>query len=78
LPKNIHKIGKQHTVTIERDNRNIPAIIWEDLQKTKVVSKTAEMVDLSVKLWCILTAPYVFKAVQDVVLSIFVLKISLY
>jgi len=71
LPKNRHVIGKSHTVTIERDNSNTRHHLGRFTRRTKVVSKNIEMVDISLKLWCALNTPHIFKTFQDIALSIF-------
>ncbi len=43
LPSDRHVVGKSHTVTIERDNGNT--------RRTKVVSKSEEMIHLTSKIW---------------------------
>ena len=71
LPKKRHIIGKTGTVSIERDNSNTRHHLGRFTRDTKVVSKTAEMVDISLKLWYHLTIEKVFKSFQRVALSIF-------
>ena len=60
LPKERHIIGKEHTAAIERDNSNTPHYLPRFTRKTKVVSKSKEMVNISLKLWQNLTIPHVF------------------
>jgi insertion element IS1 protein InsB len=71
LPKDRHIIGKQHTVTIERDNSNTRHHLGRMTRRTKVVSKKEEMIDASMKLWCALTTPEIFEQYQAKFLSIF-------
>jgi len=71
LPKKRHVIGKSGTVGIERDNSNTRHHLGRFTRKTKVVSKCAEMVDLSIKLWYYLTQEKIFMSFQRVALSIF-------
>jgi hypothetical protein len=40
-------------------------------RRTKVVSKKAQMIDASIKLWCALTTAEIFQQFQEVFLSIF-------
>lgn len=71
LPKSRHIIGKRHTATIERDNSNTRHHLGRMTRRTKVVSKKEEMIHASLKLWCALATPDVFKRYQDAFLSIF-------
>jgi len=64
-------VGKQHTVSIERDNSNTRHHLGRMTRRTKVVSKNDEMIDLSMKLWSALTIPHIFKKHQQNFLSIF-------
>ena len=61
LPQRRHVIGKEHTVAIERDNSNTRHHLARFTRRTKVVSKKAEMVDVSLKLWQGLTDPVIFR-----------------
>lgn len=72
LPKDRHVIGKAHTITIEQDNSNTRHHLGRMTRRTKVVSKTEEMIDASLKLWCALTTPEVFQHHQKLFLSIFI------
>jgi len=71
LPQERHVTGKQHTVAIERDNSNTRHHLGRFTRRTKVVSKKAEMVDLSIKLWNTLASPGPFSQYQTVALSLF-------
>ena len=71
LPPERHKIGKQHTVAVERDNSNTRHHLGRFTRRTKVVSKSPEMVDLSIRLCCAMTTPEVFKEWQNQMLCIF-------
>ncbi len=51
LPKERHIIGKQHTVTIERNNSNIRHRLARMTRRTKVVSHAEFMIDLSMRLF---------------------------
>ena len=57
LPKERHVIGKAGTTIIESDNANTRHHLGRMTRRTKVVSKSAEMVDLSMPLWCFLQDP---------------------
>ncbi|HBW24132.1 MAG: hypothetical protein A2X70_00075 [Alphaproteobacteria bacterium GWC2_42_16] len=71
LPKDRHIIGKAHTITIEQDNSNTRHHLGRMTRRTKVVSQKEEMIHASLKLWCALTDPTVFKDYQSTFLSIF-------
>jgi insertion element IS1 protein InsB len=71
LPPERHVIGKAHTIGIERDNSNTRHHLGRFTRRTKVVSKSKEMVDLSLRLWRALTTPEVFSAWQAKFIYIF-------
>jgi IS1 family transposase len=60
LPAERHIIGKTGTFTIEQNNSNTRHHLGRFTRRTKVVSKSKEMVDLTIRLWCALTTPEVF------------------
>ena len=51
LPEDRHTIGKEHTVTIERNNSNTRHRLARMTRKTKVVSHSESMIDLSMRLF---------------------------
>jgi IS1 family transposase len=71
LPKDRHKIGKAGTTAIERDNSNTRHHLGRFTRKSKIVSKSKEMVDISIKLWYYMTIDKVFQSFQRVALSTF-------
>ena len=71
LPKERHVIGKAYTHAIERDNSNTRHHLARMTRKTKVVSKSADMVHASLKLWCALNVPAIFAKYQEMFLSLF-------
>jgi insertion element IS1 protein InsB len=71
LPPERHIVGKAHTILIEQDNSNTRHHLGRMTRRTKVVSKKAEMVDASMKLWCALTQPETVAAFQKTALSSF-------
>jgi insertion element IS1 protein InsB len=71
LPPERHVAGKEHTVTIERDNSNTRHHLGRFTRRTKVVSKKSFMVDLSIRLWRALQTPEVFASFQNTALSIY-------
>src|SRR5215475_13262520 len=52
LPRERHIIGKAHTHAIERDHSNTRHHLARMTRRTKVVSKSTDMVHASLKLWC--------------------------
>ena len=71
LPPERHIIGKAHTVCIERDNSDTRRHLGRFTRDTKVVSKSAAMVNTTLKLWRALTSPGVFERFQSLALSIY-------
>jgi insertion element IS1 protein InsB len=71
LPKERHKIGKKYTISIEQNNSNVRHYLARMTRRTKVVSKSAEMVDLSLRLCCYLNEMDGFEKYQNEFLSIF-------
>jgi IS1 family transposase len=64
LPPERHVLGKAGTFTIEQDNSNTRHHLGRFTRRTKIVSKSKEMVDLTIRLWSPLTKPEVFTAWQ--------------
>ena len=64
LPKNRHVIGKAHMITIERDNSNTRHHLGRMTRRTKVVSKSEEMLDMTMKIWSNLIQHDVFFSFQ--------------
>ncbi len=62
LPKDRHVIGKYHTTMIERNNSNTRHHLGRMTRRTKIVSKTAEMLDITMKIWCNITQQEVFSS----------------
>ena len=71
LPAERHVVGKAHTIAIEQDNSNTRHHLGRMTRRTKVVSKKAEMVDASIKLWLALTEAKTFSQYQQKFLCIF-------
>lgn len=71
LPKGRHVVGKAHTVTIERDNSNNRHHLAPMTRRTKVVSRSEAMVNVTLKLWFYLTLAEYFAGYQNMALSIF-------
>jgi IS1 family transposase len=71
LPPERHVIGKAHTVSIEQNNSNTRHHLGRFTRRTKVVSKSPLMVDLTIRLWCALTKPENFVHWQNQFMAIF-------
>jgi insertion element IS1 protein InsB len=63
LPPELHIIGKNGTHTVERDNSNTRHHLGRFTRRI--------MVDLSIRLWCALTKPEIFKLWQSQMMYIF-------
>ena len=57
LPKDRHVIGKKYTTAIEQDNSDTRHHLARMTRRTKVVSKTVEMLNITIKLWAALRNP---------------------
>jgi len=71
LPKQQHIIGKSGTIAIERDNSNTRHYLARMTRRTKVVSKSVKMVDLSLRLLDYFMIPDNYKLWQERFLSVF-------
>jgi IS1 family transposase len=71
LPPERHIAGKTHTAAIERDNSNTRHHLGRFTRRTKIVSKKVAMVDLTLKLWQMLTLEPWFEKYQATALSIY-------
>ena len=71
LPPERHIAGKTHTVAIEQDNSNTRHHLGRFTRRTKIVSKKVAMVDLTLKLWQMLTLEPWFEKYQTLALSIY-------
>ena len=60
LPPERHVVGKAHTVAIERDNSNTRHHPGRFTRRTKVVSQTGRMVDLTMRIWQAVTTTSLF------------------
>lgn len=57
LPPERHTVGKAHTLAIERDNSNTRHFLARMTRRTKVVSKSILMIDLSLRILNYLAHP---------------------
>jgi len=71
LPPKRHIVGKAHTVAIERDNSNTRRRLAGFTQRAKVVSKKGGMVDLTLRLWHMLTSEPWFTKYRTLALSVY-------
>ena len=71
LPAERHVIGKAHTYIIEGNNSNTRHHLGRFTRRTKIVSKSENMVDLTIKLWVALSTPFCFEHFQNIALSIY-------
>ena len=71
LPPERHVIGKAHTIDIEHDNSNTRHHLGRFTRRTKVVSQSKTMVDLTLRIWHAVTVADSFEPLQTVALSIF-------
>ncbi|MDR1617234.1 MAG: hypothetical protein LBR98_09595 [Syntrophomonadaceae bacterium] len=72
LPRERHVIGKAHTASIEQGNSSTRHHLGRFTKRTKVVSKKAEMVNVTLKLWQALTSQEVFEHYHSLALSIYI------
>jgi insertion element IS1 protein InsB len=71
IPPEQHVIGKPGTRLIESDNSNTRHRLARMTRRTKVVSKSEEMIDLTIRLWTYFEEPTHFQEYQNRFLSIF-------
>ncbi|MFM2343643.1 MAG: hypothetical protein RLZZ210_251, partial [Pseudomonadota bacterium] len=58
-----------HTISIEQDNSNTRHNIGRFTRKTKIVSRSEQMVELSMKLWVNINKPDEFNKLQTILCS---------
>ncbi len=71
FPRNRLVIGKKHTTLIESNNSNIRHFLARMTRRTKVVSRSVEMVDLTLRLCWNINENDFFKIFQNKFLGIF-------
>ena len=71
LPEAQQVIGRMGTQTVERDNANTRHYSARMARRTKVVSKSLKMVDLSIKLGVLFADPAVYAHWQAVFSAVF-------
>jgi len=63
--------GKKHTIGIEQNNANIRHYLGRMTRRTKVVSKSIEMIDISLRITCCLNEYGYYNFFQNQFLPIF-------
>ncbi|OGV23205.1 MAG: hypothetical protein A2475_07945, partial [Ignavibacteria bacterium RIFOXYC2_FULL_35_21] len=71
IPKEMHVIGKKYTVNIEQNNSNIWHYLGRMTRKTKVVSKSEEMIDITLRISWYLNEADGYSYFQNKALSIY-------
>ena len=71
LPKNRHIIGKAHTIAIEQNNSNTRHYLGRMTRRSKIISRSEEMLNIRLKLWCAFTEYGHFDQIYEVCKSIF-------
>jgi len=71
LPPERHVVGKAHTAAIERDNANTRHHLARFTRRTKVVSRSGRMVDLTLRIWHAVTTTCLFDSLRETALSIY-------
>jgi insertion element IS1 protein InsB len=56
-------MGKEHTIGIEQNNSNVRHYLARMTHRTKVVSRSKEIIDLSLRLWWFLNEAGGFKKI---------------
>jgi IS1 family transposase len=62
---------KRHTIKIEQNNSNVRHYLGRMTRKTKIVSKSIEMIDISLRITCCLNEYGLYEIFQNKFLSIF-------
>jgi insertion element IS1 protein InsB len=70
LPKDRHVVGKRYTHLIESNNANTRHHLARMTRRTKVVSKSIAMVDLTIRLWAHYSDNHNFISQRNIFLSI--------
>ena len=71
LPAERHVIGKAHTYIVEGNNSNTRHHLGKFTRRTKIVSKSEYMVDITIRLWVAVSTSVWFNFFQQIALSIF-------
>jgi insertion element IS1 protein InsB len=70
IPSAQHVVSKAGTQLLESDNANTRHRLGRFTRRTKVVSKSAKMVDLTMRLWAYFAQPDNFYLFQERFMSI--------
>ena len=70
IPAGQHMVSKAGTHLIESNNANTRHRVARFTRRTKVVSRSATMVDLTMRLWAYFEDPHNFAAYQEAFVSI--------
>ncbi|MDR0753230.1 MAG: hypothetical protein LBE95_00990 [Holosporaceae bacterium] len=71
LPQKRHTVGKKHTITIEQNNSNTRQYLSRMTRRTKIISKSEKMLDITIKLWIIVAEFQNYEFLSEIFLSIF-------
>ena len=71
IPPEKHKIGKRYTIAIEQNNSNVRHFLGRMTRRTKVVSKSEQMVDYSLRLCWYINEKNGFADFQNKFISIY-------
>lgn len=71
LPKDRHIASKKYTISIEQNNSNTRHYLGRMTRRTKIVSKSEEMLDVTIKLWVIVAEFQNYQCLSEIFLSIF-------
>jgi len=71
MPKDRHVMDKAHTADIKHDNSNTRHHLGRFTRRTKVVSHSQYMVDLTLRIWHAITTTDRFNQLQNTATSIF-------
>lgn len=69
IPPEQHVVGKRGTQRIESNNANTRHRLARFVRRTRVVSRSVEMIDLSLRLWAWLEIPQNYQTLQKQALA---------
>ncbi|MDR1936767.1 MAG: hypothetical protein LBS49_14545 [Candidatus Accumulibacter sp.] len=72
LPRERHIIGKKPTGAIERDNSNTRHHLGRFTRRTKVVSRLAPRVDITLRIWWAATTPRLLDDLLQLARSVYI------
>jgi insertion element IS1 protein InsB len=71
IPAERHTIGKKNTVGIEQNNSNVRHYTGRFTRRTKVVSKSIEMINITLLITCYLNEYNGYEIFQKIFLNVF-------